>query len=144
MYKKLFFKKGFTLIELLVVISIIALLASVVLTSLNSARSKGRDTKRISDLRQVANALELYRSANSDYPVDGANTRVSEIVGLDPTYIPALPNDPTQTGSSNYRYCAGVNNYVLLARLERTGTWCYVTGAPGTACSWMSSYSQCR
>jgi len=36
------FKKGFTLIELLVVISIISLLASVVLSSLSSAREKGR------------------------------------------------------------------------------------------------------
>lgn len=36
------FRRGFTLIELLVVISIISLLSSVVLTSLNSARDKGR------------------------------------------------------------------------------------------------------
>jgi len=35
-------KKGFTLIELLVVISIVALLSSIVLASLNSVRDKGR------------------------------------------------------------------------------------------------------
>ena len=59
MYNKNY-KKGFTLIELLVVIAIIGMLSSVVLASLNSARAKGRDAKRLADLRAIATALELY------------------------------------------------------------------------------------
>ena len=51
--------KGFTLIELLVVIAIIGILSSVVLTSLNSARAKGRDSRRASDLKQIANSVAL-------------------------------------------------------------------------------------
>lgn len=50
---------GFTLIELLVVIAIIGLLASVILASLNGARQKGRDARRVSDLKQMANLVAL-------------------------------------------------------------------------------------
>lgn len=61
-------QKGFTLIELLVVIAIIGLLASVVLLSLNSARSKSRDAKRISDVKAITTALELYFNDCGQYP----------------------------------------------------------------------------
>ena len=63
------FYYGFTLIELLVVISIIALLSSVVLASLNSARSKSRDTKRIADFKQIQTALEFFYDKYGQYPV---------------------------------------------------------------------------
>lgn len=65
-------RKGFTLIELLVAISIIALLSSVVLSSLNAARGKARDARRQSDLRQLANALFLVADKNAGtYPSSG-------------------------------------------------------------------------
>jgi type II secretion system protein G len=60
--------RGFTLIELLVVIAIIGLLASVILASLNSARTKARDAKRLSDMNQIQLALEMYYDSNNRYP----------------------------------------------------------------------------
>ncbi len=57
--------KGFTLIELLVVISIIGVLASIVLASLNSARVKARDARRIADLDQIKTALNFYYDSNN-------------------------------------------------------------------------------
>ena len=89
--------RGFTLIELLVVIAIIGILSSVVLASLNSARQKGRDAKRISDVKQLQLALELYYDANGQYP---ATTSVATLVT--PGYIAQLPTDPT--GNTPYSY----------------------------------------
>lgn len=63
---------GFTLIELLVVIFIIGLLASIVVVSVNAARKKARDARRIADLDTVRTALEMYADANGGkYPVQG-------------------------------------------------------------------------
>jgi len=64
-----FYKKGFTLIELLVVVSIISMLSGVVLSSVEAARSKARDAQRLSDLRQIKNALALYANDHGgSYP----------------------------------------------------------------------------
>ena len=60
--------RGFTLIELLVVISIIGVLSTVAMTSLNGARAKARDARRISDVEQIRNALEIYRETYGHYP----------------------------------------------------------------------------
>jgi len=54
--------KGFTLIELLIVIGIIAILAAVVLLTLNPAEllRQARDSTRISDFDSVRSAMALY------------------------------------------------------------------------------------
>ncbi|HEY4522324.1 MAG TPA: prepilin-type N-terminal cleavage/methylation domain-containing protein [Candidatus Paceibacterota bacterium] len=82
--------KGFTLIELLVVIAIIGVLSSVVLASLNSARQKGRDARRVSDIKQLQLALELYHDANAKYPNLLNATNI-----VNPGYIATIPTDPT-------------------------------------------------
>ncbi len=66
MYSKV--KKGFTLIELLVVLSIVSLLSSIVMSSISTARMKARDAKRISDLRSISVALNMYADQNGRYP----------------------------------------------------------------------------
>lgn len=62
-------KKGFTLIELLVVIAIIAILAGIMFPVFGSAREKARQTKCMSNLKQIGTAVMLYvDDAHETYP----------------------------------------------------------------------------
>ncbi len=61
--------QGFTLIELLVVISIISVLSSMAIVSLNGARMKARDALRKADMSQLRTALALYYDDHNQYPV---------------------------------------------------------------------------
>ncbi|MCR4280781.1 MAG: type II secretion system GspH family protein [Candidatus Kaiserbacteria bacterium] len=65
-------ERGFTLIELLVVIAIIGILSTVVLTSLTTARKKGRDARRLEDLQQMSNAIAIAH--NGSYPSNFSGT----------------------------------------------------------------------
>ena len=117
-------KDGFTLIELLVVIAIIGLLASIVLASLNTARAKARDTRRIEDIAQVKTSLELYFNDNGNYPsITGSNCLTngwSQLKSaLVPKYIASLPSDPL---SGSYQYCSNMasnsQEYAIYAQME--------------------------
>ncbi len=130
--------KGFTLIELLVVIAIIGLLATVVMTSLNSARKKGRDTRRVEDINQIKTALELYYDSNSQYP-----DALDDLASGTPRFLSVVPTDPTNSGDYVYSYAASTDNldYVLKANLETQhkalnsdvdGTYLSVTCDDGT------------
>ncbi|MDO8552393.1 MAG: type II secretion system protein [bacterium] len=138
-------QKGFTLIELLVVIAIIGILSSVVLSSLNTARAKGRDARRISDVKQLQLALELYYDSTGSYP---AAISTANLAG----YISVIPDDPSVTGTctlgteaSCYKYAAlqgqsgTCTNYHLGATLEVGSNSVFDTDADadssGTKCT---------
>ncbi|MBU6320955.1 MAG: prepilin-type N-terminal cleavage/methylation domain-containing protein [Patescibacteria group bacterium] len=127
--------RGFTLIELLVVIAIIGLLSSIVLASLNTARSKSRDARRESDLQSIQTALELYYSDHNTYPQfcgqagSWSSWGACWTGGLASTYISQVPVDPQNIDLGNcgstpnchiYEYCqlSGGQHYVLAVNLE--------------------------
>ena len=124
-------KKGFTLIELLVVIAIIGLLSTLAVVSLSSARTKARDARRMSDLKQISTALELYgaQDTTGQYPVEAAACADGIIAnsgtgilcsgfaitdGTD-TFLSAIPADP---GTTNYEYVGDATTYCISANLE--------------------------
>jgi len=128
-------RKGFTLIELLVTISIIGLLSTLSVVSLNNARGKARDARRMYDLSTVRTALELYRFDNNDrVPQLGVNWQetFANFSQGDNIYLPSgVPFDPDQTRTvlgwggiaepeKSYVYCvdAELNFYLLRAQLE--------------------------
>jgi prepilin-type N-terminal cleavage/methylation domain-containing protein len=118
---------GFTLIELLVVIAIIGVLAGVITLAANDARSKGRDAKRVGDLKQMGNAMEQYHIQNGVYPtgtvsIDSAGNGgdlLSDPGALDgggepfiPNYTAFLPSAPEPADSPCTNSAgAGNNNY---------------------------------
>jgi len=123
-------KKGFTLIELLVVVAIIGLLSTLAVVALSSARLRARDSKRLSDLKQVQTALELYYTDNNAYPTaatavtlgNGAyqclNSTGWAAAGCANPYMGLVPRD---AGTGSYQYTsANGTGYSVRATLEGT------------------------
>ncbi|MEK7568866.1 MAG: type II secretion system protein [Patescibacteria group bacterium] len=134
------FQKGFTLVELLVVIAIISLLSSIVLTSLNSARMKARDARRLSEMRQIQLALEMYYHANGNYPIvlayavppsQDINWSTTLASALNP-YLSTLSKESALAG---YGYLYSSTNagqkYGLATGLESSGNFSLLTNDGG-------------
>ncbi|TSC84083.1 MAG: general secretion pathway protein G [Parcubacteria group bacterium Gr01-1014_17] len=108
---------GFTLIELLVVIAIIGILSSVVVASLNGARKKARDARRVDDVKQLQLALDLYfdsSAAGGKYP-----TNLDAVAAGG--FIPKVPKDPDGVTAYKYAPLSSCTSYHLGTTLEDTG-----------------------
>lgn len=130
-------QKGFTLIELLVVIAIIGLLSTLAVVSLNSARQKSRDAKRVADVKQMQTALELYFQDQNLYPVQIAAITLGSAINdcLDNTaggfvavaacgaspYMGLVPSAPTPPSGDAYTYAiSDGSTYGIAFTLEGT------------------------
>ncbi|MDO8564717.1 MAG: type II secretion system protein [bacterium] len=107
-------KRGFTLIELLVVIAIIGLLSSVVFASLNSARVKARDARRLADMKEISKVLALVTDLQPQTLVGctAADALVSTCTGPGEASQLARYKDPTGTAACT-NTSAAVCNYAI-------------------------------
>ena len=113
-------KQGFTLIELLVVIAIIGLLSTLSIVALNSARARSRDARRVSDIKQIQTALEMYYNIEDRYPAtmtSGGSIATGTYKFM--TIVPSAPTPPDNPGgaatpcdttTNAYKYTVGTNS----------------------------------
>jgi prepilin-type N-terminal cleavage/methylation domain-containing protein len=152
-------KKGFTLIELLVVVAIIGLLSSVVLASLNSARSKARDAKRKEDFHTMQLAFQLYYDKYGVMPTvpAGGGPEVCEFLIGTSQYITFM-NDMVSAGVLSsiikspgtqnwgrgycyYNYGAGNSvGAIFVTQLENSSS---TTGVPPSCRPWAAGTNWC-
>jgi len=110
-------RRAFTLVELLVVIAIIGLLSTIAVVSLSTARANARNAKRISDVRQLAQAFYMgaLNSSTGTYPATSGAVCISTVctgawsgfavnATVDSFISPYIPNKLTDATDSSRAY----------------------------------------
>lgn len=127
----LFASKGFTIIELITVIALIGVLSAIAIGLVNPLGqfAKGNDSRRKSDLAQIAKALEQYNSDHGRYPgysvsyqIVDANPSVGSLAWgstWPPSYMDSLPKDPSSSKTYVYYSNSDGQSYWLYSSLDR-------------------------
>jgi len=122
--------KGFTLIELLVVISIISLLSTVVMASLQSARTKAQEAAIRQDLQSIKTQAELSYSKTGDY--SAVATEIAPII----THINTNGGTAKFVSSNDYQILDGYKHYAVSVKFKSDSNKNWSVSDSGNVAKW--------
>jgi prepilin-type N-terminal cleavage/methylation domain-containing protein len=129
-------RQGFTLIEILVVISIVAVLTAIGFIGYTGVQRSARDGERITEVNEIAKAIELTKSFESSYPLYWGVA--SGMTALQQHFSNSIPTNPKIVGDLPADYWVSIENptnFCVMTVLED----------PKRAnCEWMNVGSTCR
>lgn len=138
-------KHGFTLVEILIVIALVGFLSTLGLASYMGTLTSSRDNKRKTDIEQIRQSLELYRSDNGQYPTGTWVTVSSLVSGVLADYLSTAPTDPLGNNGPGYYYrgvgSPTVLSYCICTSMEKEDNETAVPSVCGAA---GSQHAQCR
>ena len=115
--------------EIMIVMIIIGILATLGVGGFQSSQRKARDSRRKSDLQQVAKSLEAYYNDKGQYPIHSGTYTIMGCANEsscawgdtfedenDTIYMIELPSDPAV--NQNYLYESDGTEFRIYARLE--------------------------
>lgn len=137
MKKRPNFQNGFTLIEMLIVVSVISILAAVVLFSaIWPMMKRGRDARRLGDMKTFQDALEqCYSLSDSVYPSTFNIVNDSTLTCGNVRVMDKVPRDPFSPSGTNYQATITAASYCICAKLEIPKT----TGNSDASCNFGAS-----
>lgn len=119
--------KGFTLIELMVVMAIIAVLAAILVPQVQNFVSRSRDSRRVADMVEIANAIQQFKMEDGAVPNDddgvdsceniigvrgGIDTAIASVIGQLPPADPLYDSNPgTYFYSFEWAHCSNIIGY---------------------------------
>lgn len=157
--------QGFTLVELMMVIVVIVILATLVGVAYRGAQARAQDTRRLTDMKAITKALDMYKIKNGSFPIVeyGAGTSYYgwESSSMEPTgeflkaigteyygFAKGVAADPQNNTAQGYMYLYYVypaggsgcdasrgDYYVLGIVRSSTTRTSPMAGSPGFSCS---------